>query len=133
MVQEAQEDMAARSMGLGDQENFVAQSEMVQRPSHHTLSAPANQVYYFDYDSNVVHRSDIPSLDMQANYLMRHRKAHVRIEGHTDERGSREYNVALGWRRAKPGCSSYAAVRCVCAPIDARELWTGKASGSWSS
>ncbi len=38
---------------------------------------------------------------IQAAYLMTHRNAHVRLEGNTDDRGSREYNVGLGWRRAQ--------------------------------
>lgn len=39
-------------------------------------------------------------LDMHANFLKNHPSYHVRIEGHTDERGTPEYNIALGERRA---------------------------------
>jgi len=39
-------------------------------------------------------------LRAQANYISTHASAHIRLEGNTDSRGSREYNVALGWRRA---------------------------------
>ncbi len=65
------------------------------------LKAPYNQSYYFDYDRYDVKESDIESVNVQANYLVAHPSAKVRLEGSTDERGSREYNVALGWKRAK--------------------------------
>lgn len=64
-----------------------------------SLSAPSNQTYYFDFDSNDVHSSDVRAIDAQANYLASHPNAKVRLEGNTDNRGSREYNVGLGWRR----------------------------------
>jgi len=60
----------------------------------------ANQVYYFDFNSNVVHNSDLPSLKVQAKYLNTHSAARAQLQGNTDIRGSREYNIALGWRRA---------------------------------
>ncbi len=64
-----------------------------------SLTAPSNQTYYFDFDSNTVHSSDSKAMTIQANYLAAHPKATIRLEGNTDNRGSREYNVGLGWRR----------------------------------
>lgn len=64
-----------------------------------SLKAPTNQAYYFDYDSNGVHASDYPAINAQAAYLAAHSQAKIRLEGNTDDRGSREYNVALGYRR----------------------------------
>lgn len=63
------------------------------------MSAPANQVYYFGFDQSSLRSQDMKALAVQANYLATHGKARVRLEGNTDNRGSREYNVALGWRR----------------------------------
>lgn len=63
------------------------------------LVAPANQTYYFDLDSNIIATDDYEALAIQANYLASHPKAKIRLEGNTDNRGSREYNIALGWRR----------------------------------
>lgn len=60
----------------------------------------ANRTYYFDFDSNVVHDSDKSAINANANYLLAHSDAKVIVEGHTDPRGSREYNIALGERRA---------------------------------
>jgi len=65
------------------------------------LKAPHDQTYHFDFDKYDVYASDIPSVNAQAGYLATHPQARIRLEGHADERGSREYNVALGWRRAK--------------------------------
>lgn len=56
--------------------------------------------YFFEYDKNDVAASDMSSVQKQANQVANHGGAVIRIEGNTDERGSREYNNALGWRRA---------------------------------
>lgn len=58
------------------------------------------QHYYFEFDRSNVNASEMASLKTQANYLHSHPKAKVRVEGNADDRGSREYNVALAARRA---------------------------------
>lgn len=64
-------------------------------------SNPLSQrIVYFDYDSSTVRPQDLPILEAHAAYLSAHPNATVRVEGHTDDRGSREYNLALGERRA---------------------------------
>ena len=55
---------------------------------------------YFDYDSNLVKDEYKPLVTAHARYLTQNRSAQVRVEGNADERGSREYNLALGQRRA---------------------------------
>jgi peptidoglycan-associated lipoprotein len=55
---------------------------------------------YFDYDRSVIHVSDIPVVEAHGRYLVDHPTRSVRIEGNCDERGGREYNLALGQRRA---------------------------------
>ncbi len=55
---------------------------------------------YFDYDSAVVKPEFAPMLDRFNRYLKGSAKRKLTIEGHTDERGGREYNLALGQRRA---------------------------------
>ena len=57
-------------------------------------------VIYFDFDSNEVHPDDQVVVEAHAQYLAREGSAEIVLEGHADERGSREYNVALGERRA---------------------------------
>ena len=55
---------------------------------------------YFDFDSFVVKDEYKPLIEAHARYLQGNRGAHVTIQGNTDERGSREYNIALGQKRA---------------------------------
>ena len=55
---------------------------------------------YFDYDSNVVKDEFRNLIQAHTKYLIDNTNARVRLEGNTDERGSREYNLALGQRRA---------------------------------
>lgn len=85
---------SAQSSGLGSDSSFG--DEAVSRVQH-----GSRHVYYFDYDSNVVHSADIPAIVANAAYLRAHPNAKVLLEGHTDPRGSREYNIGLGERRAK--------------------------------
>jgi len=55
---------------------------------------------YFDYDKDSV-KSDFTALvQAHAKFLVEHKTRKVRLEGNADERGSREYNMALGQRRA---------------------------------
>ncbi|MFN3389885.1 MAG: peptidoglycan-associated lipoprotein Pal [Allosphingosinicella sp.] len=55
---------------------------------------------FFDYDSYSIDDQDRQTLDTQAAWLMRYPNVRVTVEGHADERGTREYNLALGDRRA---------------------------------
>jgi peptidoglycan-associated lipoprotein len=61
----------------------------------------STRIIYFDFDSNVVKDEYRAMLQAHAKYMTENRAASLRIEGHTDERGSREYNIALGNRRAE--------------------------------
>ena len=56
---------------------------------------------YFDLDSYEVRPDAYPRLDAQVAWLQRYPSVTVRIEGNADERGTREYNLALGARRAE--------------------------------
>ena len=56
---------------------------------------------FFDLDSYSVRADAAPLLDAQAAWLVRYPNVQVRIEGNADERGTREYNLALGARRAE--------------------------------
>jgi peptidoglycan-associated lipoprotein len=55
---------------------------------------------YFDYDKDDVRAADQGSLQADAQFLQQHRNIHITVEGHCDERGSTEYNLALGTSRA---------------------------------
>lgn len=55
---------------------------------------------FFDYDSSVLSSESQAVLDRQASWLTQYADVNVVVEGHCDERGTREYNLALGERRA---------------------------------
>jgi len=66
------------------------------------MAGPANaaKVIYFDYDSYIVKPEFQAVIEAHAQFLKSSQRAKVSLEGHTDERGSREYNLALGQKRA---------------------------------
>ena len=61
----------------------------------------SNRVVYFEFDRADVRAEDRPVIEAHAQYLADNPAAQVALEGHADERGTREYNAALGERRAK--------------------------------
>jgi len=63
--------------------------------------AGVGAVIYFDFDSSEIRPEFASVVSAHARHLASFNTARVRLEGHTDERGSREYNIALGERRAQ--------------------------------
>lgn len=61
----------------------------------------ATRVVYFDFDSSEIKGAGVEVVAAHARYLAANPGTRVRLEGHTDERGSREYNIGLGERRAQ--------------------------------
>lgn len=92
----AMSDADASAQGLGQMTHFAGQ----QPGESYTTQAPHNQLYLFSYDDSNLAPKYLPSVNAQAEYLKSHPGARVLLAGHTDERGSREYNVALGEHRA---------------------------------
>ena len=60
----------------------------------------SKRIVYFEFDSYVVKDEYKPMIEAHGRYLQANRGARMTIQGSTDERGSREYNIALGQRRA---------------------------------
>lgn len=58
-------------------------------------------VVFFDYDSFVVRSEARPVIESHARFLQANKQRKANLEGHTDERGGREYNLALGQKRAE--------------------------------
>lgn len=77
----------------------------VTAPSTDALDDPkgvlARRSVYFDYDSYVVKGDSQPVVEAHSRYLTSHRNRKIIIQGNTDERGGREYNLALGQKRAE--------------------------------
>lgn len=63
-------------------------------------NSPQAKVIYFMLDSSEVQPDFVPIVNAHAQYLVANPSIHIILEGNTDERGSREYNVALGEQRA---------------------------------
>ena len=61
----------------------------------------AGTIIYFDYDRAEIKPEFVPIVTAHAKYLNGNASNKVRLEGHSDERGSREYNIGLGERRAQ--------------------------------
>ncbi|QTF91130.1 peptidoglycan-associated lipoprotein Pal [Halomonas sp. BM-2019] len=62
---------------------------------------PEQRTIYFEFDSDRIRSEFEPVLAAHARYLSANGVARVVLQGHTDERGTREYNMALGERRAR--------------------------------
>ena len=60
-----------------------------------------SQVVYFDFDSFVVRSDDRQVVEAHARFLQANKNRRVTLEGNTDERGGREYNLALGQKRSE--------------------------------
>ena len=96
--------------GVGTQEHFVRAVNPgggttgpgygVGSQEHFVNAVNGQNVIYFDTDRYNIDTADAAALQMQAQYLAQYPNISVTIEGHADERGTREYNLALGERRA---------------------------------
>ncbi|MBV1905191.1 MAG: peptidoglycan-associated lipoprotein Pal [Pseudomonadales bacterium] len=60
---------------------------------------PLSRTFYFEFDRATLSASDLAALELHASFLRDNRDRSVLVEGHCDERGTREYNLALGERR----------------------------------
>lgn len=89
-------DTAKDKSNLGDKtsEQSIDLEKMAQKKS------PVNDIH-FDYDSSSIRSDAREILQINADYFMRSRISSIVIEGHCDERGTDEYNMALGERRAQ--------------------------------
>lgn len=76
------------------------QSTTAVDPLNDPNSILAKRSVYYPFDVSVVQDADKPLVLAHAKYLSEHPDRHVRLEGNCDERGSSEYNIGLGQRRA---------------------------------
>ena len=92
---------AASTSNNGSSQSAVAPVDL--NASEGTMQGPVGvaRVIYFDFDSYSVKPEYQSVLDAHANYLKSSNARRVTLEGNTDERGGREYNLALGQKRAE--------------------------------
>jgi len=76
------------------------QTAVVANPLKDPNNILSKRSVYYDYDKSNVKDEYKPMVEAHAKYLVSHKVAKVAVQGNTDERGSREYNIALGNYRA---------------------------------
>jgi len=87
--------------GAGGAAQGAGQSQVTTVNVDKSATTSVARIVYFDYDSYVVKDEFRPLIESQAKRLAANRNQRATIEGHTDERGGREYNLALGQKRAE--------------------------------
>jgi peptidoglycan-associated lipoprotein len=108
----AEVPVESRTIGAGADANAAAnagnagaaaQSQVasVDLSKNAAAATPVQRIVYFDYDSFAIKDDYKPVVEGNAKALSTNRGKRVAIEGHTDERGGREYNLALGQKRAE--------------------------------
>lgn len=97
------EEPPSPAMGVAaETEEPVTAEESTLIAAHVEGASPIGEfgAIYFEFDSVELSESACARLDVIAEYLVQHPTMGVRIEGHTDDRGTADYNLALGERRA---------------------------------
>lgn len=79
------------------QEDMLTAQQLLEQQD----SPLASRVIYFEYDSAKVNDESLALLEAHGNFIAGNGNVYARLHGHADERGSREYNIALGDRRAQ--------------------------------
>ena len=97
-------DAGAETSGLGSDQGAGSASTTTEGGTAQQQALAAlktRSVIYFEYDSSEIRSEYLDVVAAHAAYLIKYPTTKVRLEGHTDERGSREYNIGLGERRAQ--------------------------------
>ena len=101
-------------------------------------NAKASDRVFFAYDSSSLSATAQKTLEKQAAWLKKHADVKVTVEGHADERGTREYNIALGARRAAAAKNQLVKLGVSSARISTvsygkeRPAVTGSNSAAWA-
>ena len=85
----------------GTSQSQVASVDLTKGSGSDPMADAANRIIYFDFDSYTVRDDARPVIESNAKALAANRSKKMSVEGHTDERGGREYNLALGQKRAE--------------------------------
>lgn len=93
------EEEDVRTVGVAERYGFDGQS--FEEALEDEESLVGTRTIYFEFDSDTIREEFEEVLKAHAAFLGEHPEAELILEGHTDERGSREYNLGLGERRAR--------------------------------
>jgi peptidoglycan-associated lipoprotein len=88
----------AAGSGVG---NSTVASVDLEKAKRDAFMNSTTRIIYFDYDSFVIRSEFLPVLEVHAKFLKANSGLRVSLEGNTDDRGGREYNLALGQKRAE--------------------------------
>ena len=108
--------------GMGGAGGLAGASTGSRDPLADPNSPLAKRSIYFDYDSYAVRDEYRATIDAHARFLTSERSRRVIVQGNTDERGSREYNLALGQKRAEAVRRSLTAMGVPDAQVEAVSL-----------
>ena len=111
-ISEAEANRAAQQQAEAERQRREAEAAAIAEAAQPVLSAQEmreqklealrnNQVVYFDFDRSAIQSDSYTILDEHADFLVKNPGQSIVIEGHCDRRGTPEYNIALGERRAK--------------------------------
>ena len=108
---------SASNNGAASSQTRVASVDV----SNTSAAAQSNlpRVVYFDYDSYIVKDEFRPVIEANAKMLASNQTKHMAVEGHTDDRGGSEYNLALGQRRAESVVKSLTLLGAAPAQLEA--------------
>jgi peptidoglycan-associated lipoprotein len=93
-------EVARAPVKPADQTQGLTGDRLAGSPLDDPKNILSKRSIFFDYDSNLIKDEYKPVVAAHARYLQQNGGTRMRIEGNADERGSREYNLALGQRRA---------------------------------
>jgi len=93
--------MGGSTRDAGGFDGSQAGGGIEEQPGSHSPGAPAERIIYFDFDKSDIRGDARSVLERNAAYLTSNPSTPIRLEGHADERGAREYNLGLGERRAE--------------------------------
>lgn len=95
------QDQGTGGAGAGAETSGVSGDQGLSGQELGPDGRPLTTRIFFAFDSSKIDDNSRVTLEANANYLVAHPEVTVKLEGHCDERGTREYNLALGERRAK--------------------------------
>ncbi|MBU0485595.1 MAG: peptidoglycan-associated lipoprotein Pal [Proteobacteria bacterium] len=96
-------ETAVLDPGLGPEESLESPADTVSDNGETFLegrTSPEMLPVYFDFDDSGIRKDQVERIEKNATFLKNSKNVKIRIEGNCDERGTDEYNVALGERRA---------------------------------
>ena len=103
---------SSSTSGVGSATNFAS------LPLDSVDGETGSKTIYFDFDSYQIKAQFQPIVAAHGAYLASHPTAKVKLQGHADERGSREYNIGLGERRANAVASLFSAAGAADSQVD---------------